>query len=132
MKGSTDGHTESGAGSANLTIGNNDTESLQSGVGLKASRQFEVRPNFFLTPEIAARWFNEFRDTRAILNASFADTPSGSYAITSDTVDRDSAVISLNLEVRRHDHLRFFLGYDLGLRRDQTSHGVTGWIRYNW
>jgi uncharacterized protein YhjY with autotransporter beta-barrel domain len=133
MKASTDGFTETGAGSANLTIDSNDTESLQAGVGLKVSRQFEAWPDFFLTPEIGARWFHEFGDTRVILNARFADAPSsGSYVITSDTMDRDSTLISLNLQAKRHDRLRFFLGYDLGLRKDQTSHGVTGGMRYNW
>jgi outer membrane autotransporter protein len=132
MKSSADGFTETDAGSANLTVDGNETESLQSGVGLKVSRQYEVRRDFFLTPEIGTRWFHEFGDTRAILNAHFADTPSGSYVVTSDTVDRDSAVISFNLQAKRDDRLRFFLGYDLGLRRDQTSHGVTGWVRYKW
>lgn len=50
MKGGTDAFTETGAGSANLSIDSDDTESLQSGVGLKVSRQFEVRPDFFLAP----------------------------------------------------------------------------------
>jgi len=132
MKGSTDGFTETGAGTLNLTIGSQDTDSLQGGIGVKVSREFEVLPDFFLTPQMAARWLHEFGDTEAIINANFADTPSGSYVITSDTVDRDSAVISLNLEGRKSDRLHLFLQYDLGLRKDQTSHGITGGIRYNW
>jgi len=132
MRNHTDSFTETGAGTLNLTTASQNTDSLQSGLGVKMSRNFETAKDFFLTPELGVKWLHEFGDTEANINARFADSPAGSFVISSDTVERDAGVFSLNLTGRKADRLNFFLSYDLALTKDQVSHAFTGGFRFNW
>jgi outer membrane autotransporter protein len=128
----TDSFTETGAGALNLETNSNNTDSYQSGVGVKLSREFKAAKDFTLTPEFGAKWLHEFGDTEANINARFAGETAGSFVITSSTAKRDAGVLSLNLTGKKSDMLNFFIGYDLGLTEDQISHGFTGGLRFNW
>lgn len=128
----TDSFTETGAGALNLTSDSHDTDSYQSGLGVKLSREFQAAKDFTLTPEFGAKWLHEFGDTEANINARFAGETAGSFVITSSTTKRDAGVFSLNLTGRKSDILTFFAGYDLGITNDQISHGFTGGLRFNW
>lgn len=128
----TDSFTETGAGALNLESDSNHTDSYQSGVGVKLSREFKAAKDFTLTPEFGAKWLHEFGDTEANINARFAGETAGSFVITSSTTKRDAGVFSLNLTGKKSDILTFFAGYDLGITNDQISHGFTGGLRFNW
>ena len=128
----TDSFTETGAGALNLESDSNHTDSYQSGVGVKLSREFKAARDFTLTPEFGAKWLHEFGDTEANINARFARETAGSFVITSSTTKRDAGVFSLNLLGKKSDMLNFFAAYDLGITNDQISHGFTGGLRFNW
>jgi outer membrane autotransporter protein len=128
----TDSFTETGAGALNLESDSNHTDSYQSGLGVKLSREFKAAKDFTLTPEFGAKWLHEFGDTEANINARFAGEPAGSFVINSSTAKRDTGVFSLNLTGKKSDMLNFFVGYDLGITSDQISHGFTGGLRFNW
>lgn len=132
MRNHTDSFTETGAGALNLESDSNNTDSYQSGVGVKLSREFKAAKDFALTPEFGAKWLHEFGDTEANINARFAGETAGSFVITSSTAKRDAGVFSLNLTGKKSDMLSFFVGYDLGITEDQISHGFTGGLRFNW
>jgi outer membrane autotransporter protein len=132
MRNHTDSFTETGAGSLNLETNSNNTDSYQSGVGVKLSRELKAAKSFTLTPEFGAKWLHEFGDTEANINARFAEAPAGSFVITNETTKRDAGVFSLNLTAKKGDMLSFFVGYDLGITSDQISHGFTGGLRFNW
>lgn len=128
----TDSFTETGAGALNLESDSNHTDSYQSGLGVKLSREFKAAKDFTLTPEFGAKWLHEFGDTEANINARFAGETAGSFVIASSTTKRDAGVFSLNLTGKKSDMLNFFVGYDLGITNDQISHGFTGGLRFNW
>lgn len=128
----TDSFTETGAGALNLASDSHDTDSYQSGLGVKLSREFQTAKDFTLTPEFGAKWLHEFGDTEANINARFAGETAGSFVIASSTTKRDSGVFSLNLIGKKSDILNFFAAYDLGITNDQISHGFTGGLRFNW
>lgn len=128
----TDGFTETGAGALNLDVNSNTTDSLQSGLGVKLSREFKPEKDFTLIPEAGAKWLHEFGDTESNINARFIDAPAGSFVVSADSVDRDSAVLSLSLSGKKAEKINFFVGYDLGVNKDQVSHGFSGGLRYNW
>jgi uncharacterized protein with beta-barrel porin domain len=132
MRNHTDSFTETGAGALNLQSDSHDTDSYQSGVGVKVSREFQTAKDFFLTPEFGAKWLHEFGDTEANINARFAGEPAGSFVITSDTTERDAGVLSLSLTGKKSDMLNFFVSYDLAVTTDQIGHGFTGGLRFNW
>jgi uncharacterized protein with beta-barrel porin domain len=132
MRNHTDSFTETGAGALNLQSDSHDTDSYQSGVGVKVSREFQAAKDFSLTPECGAKWRHEFGDTEANINARVAGETAGSFVITSDTTERDAGVMSLSLTGKKGDMLNFFVGYDLAVKTDQISHGFTGGLRFNW
>ncbi len=132
MRNHTDSFTETGAGSYNLETDSNHTDSYQSGVGVKLSKELKIANGFLFIPEFGAKWLHEFGDTEANINARFAEAPAGSYVITNETTKRNAGVLSLNLTAKKGDMLSFFIGYDLGITEDQISHGFTGGLRFNW
>ncbi len=132
MRNHTDSFTETGAGALNLQSDSHNTDSYQSGLGVKLSREFKAAKDFTLIPEFGAKWLHEFGDTEANINARFAGETAGSFVITSSTSKREAGVVSLNLTAKKGDMLNFFVGYDLGFTDDQTSHGFTGGLKFFW
>ncbi|PKN32508.1 MAG: hypothetical protein CVU61_17760, partial [Deltaproteobacteria bacterium HGW-Deltaproteobacteria-19] len=126
------GFQESGADSLNLNSEGEDTDSLQTSLGMKISKTFNAGERLTLTPEFAARWVYEFGDPEARLKARFADVPTGSFAVYSDNARRSSAAATLGVTGDMGKSLGFFLHYDVELRERQASHAASGGMRYSW
>lgn len=118
-----DGYTErSGAGMA-LAIGDQDTDSLQSGLGVKAL--LPIAADTFL--EGRAIWLHEFEDTEQQVTASFAQgTP---FSAAGPSVGRDTAAIGAGLMAYAAPGVTFQINYDALLREDFVAHAGSGKLR---
>jgi len=126
------GFRESGAESLNLISEGEDTDSLQTSLGVKISKTFNASERLTLTPEFSARWIYEFGDPEALLNARFAGAQAGSFTVYSDNARRSSAAATLGVTGDMGKSLGFFLHYDVELRERQASHAASGGLRYSW
>jgi|GEM_PF-847971 len=126
------GFRESGADSLNLISEGEDTESLQTSLGVKISKTFNAGDRLTLTPEFSARWIYEFGDPEALLNARFTGASAGSFTVYSDNARRSSAAATLGVTGDMGKSLGFFLHYDVELRERQASHAASGGLRYSW
>ena len=102
-----DGFTESGAGAANLTVGDRHANSLRTRLGASLSYEIDLGPKF--VPFVSFGWEHEFFDDDE-LEASFA---AGGSPFKVDTGSREA------------DSFLFGLGVNVLI-----DHTVTGFIRY--
>jgi uncharacterized protein with beta-barrel porin domain len=82
-----DSYTESGAGGANLRVGSQKYNFLQSGLGVKAEQIMESA-NGTYSPEVHAKWLHDFSSTTMHQNAAFAGGGS-SFSTNGIKQDRD-------------------------------------------
>jgi outer membrane autotransporter protein len=129
-----EGYTEKDAGAANLRFDSEHTHSLQSKVGLRLKKDFEISPEFLLTPEAHVGWAHEFLDDHHTVTAQFSQgTAGGSFDINGRDLGRDSAVAGLKLSLLWEDNLVLSLGYEADFgRNDYTTHGIKANVAFRF
>ena len=121
------GFAESGAGSLNLLVASQITNSLRSTLGadLKAT----------LGPiDLALRlgWLHEYADTSRPLTASFAGAPGISYTLLGAMPQRDSAVLGLAANATVASATRLYLRYEGEVGGGTDNHALTLGLRLSW
>jgi uncharacterized protein with beta-barrel porin domain len=112
-----DGFKESSsAGMMAQSVAAQETESLQSGLGLKAG--IKVSPTALL--EGRAIWFHEFEDNQQQVTAAFASTPS--FTTAGPGVGSDTANLGVGLLAFTGLGTTFQMNYDALLRQDFIGH----------
>ena len=84
--------TESNAGALNLKVGSQTADSLQTGVGARASYKAKVG-NVTVKPQLSVVWQHEYSDNTRGLNARLAQG-SSTMNFRTDQIGRDFAVVS--------------------------------------
>ncbi len=117
-----DGYTETGGGMA-LTIGDQETQSLQSGLGVKVLAP--IASDTLI--EGRAIWYHELEDTNQQVTAAFGGTPS--FTAAGPDVGRDTAAVGVGLFAYAGMGTTFQLNYDALLREDFIGHTGSGRLR---
>jgi outer membrane autotransporter protein len=73
-----DGYSESGAGDINLKVSSQSYDFLESGLGVKAARDFSYRDKVYV-PEIHVKWLHELNNPTLQENAAFLVAGSPSF-----------------------------------------------------
>jgi outer membrane autotransporter protein len=126
-----EGFQESGAGTANLSIGGRKTDSLVSELGVRAGRTVETKLGK-LVPELSAAWVYDFDIDDRTINASFAGTPVAPFSIRGQDVERCGAKIGAGATLIRQNGLSARLKYNAEFREDYIAHAVIGGVRYDF
>jgi uncharacterized protein with beta-barrel porin domain len=113
-----DGYTESGI--MGLTVAAQETDSLQSGLGVKVSTA--IAADTLLQGR--AIWYHEFEDTNQQVTAAFADA--SSFTVAGPDVGRDTAALGVGLFAYTGWGTSFQLNYDALLREDFIGHTGSG------
>ncbi len=111
-----EGYQETSTGGMALTIRSQETDLLQSGLGLKAG--VKVSPTALL--EGRAIWFHEFEDSQQQVTAAFASVPS--FTTAGPDVGRDTANLGVGLLAFTGLGTTFQINYDALLRQDFIGH----------
>ena len=127
-----DGYTESG-GTTSLQYASEQYTSTQTGLGLKATRQFAPHADGTRAEvEVRGRWLHEFGDTQSDIAVAFADAPTASFRITDPELSRDSALLGAGLRARLGDTTRLFADYDTELGSDRNVQIFSAGFEYRW
>jgi len=123
-----DGFSESGAGGANLTVAERDTDALRTRLGADFSYRFDLGLNVRIVPNAFVAWEHEFMEDDAV-EAAFAV---GGSPFMIDTGDRDSdgLITSVGLFVLIGNNASAFLRYERYLADDSEVDGVAGGVRF--
>ena len=119
-----DSFTEIG-GFAPLAVAEENSESLRSIVGFRASYDFQVG-GALVRPEVRAAWQHEYGDTSYSLSSSFAALGGRAFSVFGPETGRDSLLLRAGVSVLWSDRFSTYAFYDGELfRQNFTSHNVS-------
>lgn len=121
------GFAESGAGSLNLLVASQITNSLRSTLG--ADLKATIGPIDFA---LRLGWLHEYADTSRPLTASFAGAPGIAYTVLGATPQRDSAVLGLAATASIASATRLYLRYEGEVGGGTDNHALTLGLRLSW
>ncbi|PIU53040.1 MAG: hypothetical protein COS90_08375 [Deltaproteobacteria bacterium CG07_land_8_20_14_0_80_60_11] len=125
----TAGFTESNAGALNLKVGSQTADSLQTGIGARASYRAKVG-NVTVKPQLAVVWQHEFSNNTRGVNARLAQG-STTMNFRTDKIGQNFAVVSFDLPARVTKNLVAHVGYTAEVGRDKISNqGVNLGLKY--
>ena len=127
-----DGFTETGAGSANLSVGDASEDSLRSTLGLRLSRAITTRDNHRITPYLDAAYVREYLDSVSRLDAGFSVVPAAVFRIDGSDLDRDRMQLGAGVYGQWNDNTTLQLGYAGELAGSDQQHTVAGTVSYRW
>jgi autotransporter-associated beta strand protein len=116
--------TESGAGSLNLAIEDNDLDSLALGVGMRVHGHWKIAEDLWIVPELHGRWLHEFLDTDRLIEAQLVGGPVGGSAFQIQGVElpRDSGSVGVAWSVITRSAWSITGSYDAILNEDLVQH----------
>jgi outer membrane autotransporter protein len=126
-----EGFTEKGAGSINQIIGDRDTESLVSELGLRMASVFK-RDTMSVIPEVSAAWNYDFDIDDRVITTAFAGSPNDSFSIRGQDVEKHGLTVGAGLTLVGNGGFSASLMYDGEFREKYQSHGVIGDIRFEF
>lgn len=115
-----DGYTETGAPGANLSVDEQTSTSLRSGLGVKLAHTFQNNTTL-ITPEARATWYHEFHDAAPDQTARFAAGGSA-FTTTAAKPAGDSAVLGVGLTLTSSDQVSVSARYDAELKDGYVGH----------
>ena len=123
-------YTETGADALNLNVASQDYDLLETGLGAKFDRPFEVSFGT-LTPEVHAKWLYDAIADKQATTSTFSGG-GGSFATNGFTPARNALDVGGRLALVTKGNWSFDANYDFEYKQDYTSH--TGWadIRYSF
>ena len=113
-----------------ISVASQDYDMLQSGLGMKLDRPFEVAYGTII-PEVHAKWLYDFIADKQATTSTFSGG-GGSFATNGFTPARNALDVGGRLALLTKGNWSFDANYDFEYKQDFTSH--TGWadIRYSF
>jgi outer membrane autotransporter protein len=113
-----DGYREDAAGGIGLSVDDEDTTSVQSGLGFAVEIPL-VEDTSEVSLEIEAKWQHEFGDSSRDITANFAGGPS--FSVSTEVEDRDSAELGIGLEFAAQSGWAASAGYEAEVGSEGVS-----------
>lgn len=125
-----DGYTETGAGTANLTVADQDLDVLQSTLGVSVSKQYKNKSSTFV-PSVHVAWLHEYLDEEQANTSTFA-TGGPSFSTRGLDPSDNSLNVGASVDVYNKGSLDVRISYDYEVRDDYDSHAGQLTFRYSF
>ncbi len=129
------GFTETGAGALDLTVGPQNAQSLQTGVGGKIAVPMQ-RNSVTVTPQAYAFYQHEYSDSSRIIDARLSQGGGAFNYLTDDfngAPHRNFAVLGANVTIATKNNLKVQLDYNAEVGRgNYTAHYVSAGLRWEF
>jgi outer membrane autotransporter protein len=114
-----------------LSVDDDTTESLRSGLGLRASLRYPLDTNSEMVPELRARWLHEFGDEERIVRGRFRGAPAGggAFRVKGAEAGSDTFLAGLGWSVSLGERFRVHADYDALVSSDALAHELSIAIR---
>jgi outer membrane lipase/esterase len=127
----TGGFTETNAGALKLKVGSQSANSLQSGLGARASYRAKIG-KVTVKPQLSIVWQHEFADNTRGVNARLAQG-SSTMTFRTDRIGQNFAVVSADLPARISKNVVASVGYAAEVGRSKSSNmGINIGLRYEF
>ncbi|MEW6647451.1 MAG: autotransporter domain-containing protein [Pseudomonadota bacterium] len=126
------GFTETGAGAANLTYGDDSMDSLRSVLGARMDSVLTGSGGMQFDTTVGLAWAHELMDREALLNPAFAANGSVPFNVQGPVLDRDHALATLGVSARLGKQSRLDLDYRGEFADSDRQHAVSATFRMTW
>jgi len=127
----TDGFTESGS-LAPMSVGDQHTESIVSGLGVKASYDWKIGRTI-IRPELRLEWEHQYGDTLTGMDARLASGAGNAFRFTTPGIGRDDLHLGAGVAVVFNDFLTAYAYFDgQYFRTNYDDSTVTGGFRLSF
>jgi outer membrane autotransporter protein len=123
------GFTETGADSLNLRVDGQTADALRAGIGLRASRGFNLGDGLRLQPELRLGYARELQDG---LDAGTHSLGGAAFQVESPRGGRDVLTGGVGLTAFRGDRFAVMVDYDGARSERGTEHVLTLGLRLVW
>jgi outer membrane autotransporter protein len=124
--------TETGAGTLNLTVDSQTTNSVRSILGVQVDHDVNIGLASPIALLARAGWAHEYASTARPMTASFAGAPGAGFTVDGAQMARDSAVVAFGAVTKLTQALSFLLRYDGDVNGSDYAHAVTGRLSFTW
>lgn len=127
-----DGFTETGAPGLNLTVDDEEVDSVQGGLGFRLYRNYFMDEGTWITPELSLRWLHEFGDEDRRIRAAFEAAPATFFIVEGTELPSDTGQLHLGWTATTSDQLQFYMNYDGQFSSDLLEHSLSLGARFLW
>ena len=127
-----DDFTETGAGAANLSINDEDQNSLRSQLGLRLSRDITTQQDRHITPYVDVAYVREYMDNVSRMNAGFTTLPTRTFQTDGVDLDRDRLQFGVGISGQLNENTTLNIAYIAELAGSDDNHNISATIRFVW
>ncbi|MCC8428674.1 autotransporter domain-containing protein [Reyranella aquatilis] len=124
--------TETGAGSLNLSVAQQTTNSLRTVLGAQLGGSMDVGWRDRLALKMRLGWSHEYADTARPVTASFAGAPVAPFTTYGVAPQRDGVVLGLAANTAVADATSIYLRYEGEVSGQDNAHAFTAGFRMTW
>ncbi len=124
--------TETGAGSLNLSVAQQTTNSLRTVLGAQLGGSMDLGWRDRLAMKVRLGWSHEYADTARPVTASFAGAPAAPFTTYGVAPQRDGVVLGLAATTAIADATSLYLRYEGEVSGQDNAHAFTAGFRMTW
>ncbi|MBI1209525.1 MAG: autotransporter domain-containing protein [Azospirillum sp.] len=126
-----DAFSETGANSLNLTVDEQDYNSLTSVLGARIAKNIKLDSGTVLVPEARIGWEHQLLDSYSTATARLA-LGGSKFTVNGVGSGDDAALIGIGLKAQMPGHLDAYFDYSGRVGANETDHGFTAGLRYKF
>ncbi|MBY0318377.1 MAG: autotransporter domain-containing protein [Reyranella sp.] len=124
--------TETGAQSLNLSIAQQQTNSLRSVIGAQLGGSMDLGWREKLFAQLRLGWSHEYADVGRPVTATLAGAPAMPFTTWGVSPQRDGVVIGLGANTAIADATSVYLRYEGNISGQDSAHAITVGVRMTW
>nr|WP_229601039.1 autotransporter outer membrane beta-barrel domain-containing protein [Reyranella sp. MMS21-HV4-11] len=124
--------TETGAGSLNLSVAQQTTNSLRTVLGAQLGGSMDLGWRDRLALKVRLGWSHEYAETARPVTASFAGAPVAPFTTYGVAPQRDGVVMGLAANTAIADATSIYLRYEGEVSGQDNAHAFTAGFRITW
>ena len=124
--------TEAGAGSLNLSVAQQTTNSLRTVLGAQLGGSMDLGWRDRLAMKVRLGWSHEYADTARPVTASFAGAPAAPFTTFGVAPQRDGVVLGLAATTAVAEATSLYLRYEGEVSGQDNAHAFTAGFRMKW
>jgi uncharacterized protein with beta-barrel porin domain len=124
--------TETGAQSLNLSIAQQQTNSLRSVLGAQLGGSMDLGWREKLFAQLRLGWSHEYADVGRPVTATLAGAPAMPFTTWGVSPQRDGVVIGLSANTAIAEATSIYLRYEGDISGQDSAHAITAGVRMTW
>jgi len=127
-----DDFTETGASAANLSVDDEDDDSLRTSLGLRFSHAITTQQGTRITPSVNLAYVREHMDNVSSMEVGFTAVPTSTFRIDGPDLDRNRVQVGLGIAGQLNDSTTLNMAYNGELAGSDDNHNFAATVRFVW